>query len=131
MNKLKQKEIVMKIAVTAMGSNASDPVSTRFGRAPYFVIFEDQKAQPVKSIENPNVQAGGGAGIQSAQSLSDEGVDTVLTGNCGPKAFQVFGAAGIEIYTDAAGSVGKALEDFRAGRLSKADTANVGSHSGM
>jgi len=121
----------MKIAITAMGPNLGDDVSSRFGRAPYFVIAESEDATIVNSIANPNVAAGGGAGIQSAQTLADADVGAVLTGNCGPKAFQVFGAAEIEIYTGAAGSVESAIADFKAGKLKPANQANVNSHHGI
>jgi predicted Fe-Mo cluster-binding NifX family protein len=39
-------------------------------------------------IENPNLVASGGAGIQSAQLLANKGVKVVLTDNVGPNASQ-------------------------------------------
>lgn len=114
-----------------MGPSMNDEVSSRFGRAPYFLLIDLDESSLLKSIENPNVQVGGGAGVQSAQTLADEGVNTVLTGNCGPRAFQVFGAAEIDIYTGASGAVEEAVTAFKAGQLKKAGSANVNSHHGI
>ena len=121
----------MKIAVTAMGRELADQVSARFGRAPYFLIVNSEDITAIEAIENPNVSAGGGAGVQSAQLMADRDVEAVVTGDCGPKAFQVFGAAGINVFTGAAGSVRDAVEAFNAGKLSEAADANVPPHAGM
>lgn len=121
----------MKIAVTAMGRELTDQVSARFGRAPYFLIVNSEDITAIEAIENPNVSAGGGAGVQSAQLMADRDVEAVVTGDCGPKAFQVFGAAGVQVFTGAAGSVRDAVEVFNAGKLSEAADANVPPHAGM
>ena len=80
----------MKIAVTSTGPGLDDNVEARFGRCPYFLIIDIDTMQ-LEAIENPNTALGGGAGIQSAQLMSEKGVTTVLTGNRGPNAFNVFG----------------------------------------
>lgn len=121
----------MKIAVTAMGSEMTDEVSSRFGRAPYFIIVETDGMTLIEAIENPNVSAGGGAGVQSGQILADKDVATILTGNCGPKAFQVFEAAGIEIFNGASGCVKDAIAEFQSGKLQEASQPNVPSHHGI
>src|SRR6056297_3595548 len=100
-----------------MGPSMNNEVSSRFGRAPYFLLIDLDEDSLLKPIGNPNVEVGGGAGVQSAQTLADEGVHTVLTGNCGPKAFQVFGAADIDIYTGASGTVEETVAAFKAGQL--------------
>ena len=84
-----------------------------------------------EAIANPNIALGGGAGIQSAQLMSQKGVTTVLTGNCGPNAFNVFGQAGIQVVVGVSGPVRSAVEQFKAGVLSSASEPNVGSHFGM
>ena len=94
----------MKIAITSTGATLDDQVEARFGRCPCFLIV-DTDSMALEAIENPNVAAGGGAGVQSAQLMADKGVKTVLTGNCGPNAFQVFGAAGIQVIVGVSGSL--------------------------
>jgi len=83
-----------------------------------------------EAIENPNIALGGGAGIQSAQLMSEKGVTAVLTGNCGPNAFNVFGQAGVQVIVGVSGPVRSAVEQFKAGSLSSALGPNVASHFG-
>ena len=120
----------MKIAVTSTGPTLDDNVEARFGRCPYFLVIDTDTMQ-LEAIENPNIALGGGAGIRSAQLLSEKGVTTVLTGNCGPNAFNVFGQAGIQVNVGVSGPVRNAVEQFKTGALSSASEPNVGSHFGM
>ena len=64
-------------------SALNDSAEARFGRCAYFLIIDTDTMQ-FEAMENPNLALGGGAGIQSAQLMSEKGVKTVLTGNCGP-----------------------------------------------
>ncbi|MBW2637576.1 MAG: 4Fe-4S binding protein [Deltaproteobacteria bacterium] len=120
----------MKIAITASGPTLDDQVEVRFGRAPYYLIA-DSETMEYETVANPNVAAGGGAGIQSAQLMSDRGVKAILTGNCGPNAFRVFASAGIEIIVGVSGIVSEAIEQFKSGNLRAAASPNVESHFGM
>ena len=106
------------------------PVEARFGRAPYFIII-DTETMAHEAIENPNISAGGGAGIQSAQLIAERDVKFVLTGNCGPNAFNVFGAAGIQIIVGVTGTVIQAVEQFKSGAFDATNQPNVESHFGM
>jgi len=120
----------MKIAVTATGSTLDDTVEARFGRCPYFLIIDPDTLE-FEAVENPNIALGGGAGIQSAQLMANKNVSTVLTGNCGPNAFQTFGAAKIQVITGVSGQVRQAVEQYKSGALSGSTAPNVQSHSGM
>jgi predicted Fe-Mo cluster-binding NifX family protein/ferredoxin len=120
----------MKIAVTSAGPSLDDNVEARFGRCPYFMIIDTDTMQ-YESIENPNIALGGGAGIQSAQLMSEKGVTAVLTGNCGPNAFNVFGQAGIQVIVGVSGNVRNAVEQFKTGAFPSALGPNVASHFGM
>jgi len=70
----------MRIAVTSMGANLDSQVDPRFGRCQYFIIVDPESMQ-FEAVQNPNIQAGSGAGIATAQMIAQKGVDTVLTGN--------------------------------------------------
>jgi len=113
-----------------MGPTLDDLVEPRFGRAPWY-LFVDTETMEFEALRNPNVAAGGGAGIQSAQLMSDNNIRYVLTGNCGPNAFQVFNAAGVKLVVGAGGTVRQAVEQFKAGAYSTADQPNVEGHFGM
>jgi len=120
----------MKIAVTSTGPTLDDNVEARFGRCAYFLIIDTDTMQ-YEPIENPNIALGGGAGIQSAQLMSEKGVAAVLTGNCGPNAFSVFGQVGIQVIVGVSGAVRNAVEQFKAGTFSSASGPNVASHFGI
>lgn len=105
----------MKIAVTAVDDHLDAPVDSRFGRAAFFLIVNSDSLE-YKSIPNPNIDALGGAGIQSAQLVINNGITSLLTGKCGPKAFQALSSAGIQIYEEVTGTVREALEAFQNNR---------------
>jgi len=70
------------------------------------------------NVEEPNssIALGHGAGIQSAQ-LADKGVSVLLTGNCGPNAFQTLAAAGIQVIIGVASQVRKAFRMYKTGTM--------------
>jgi len=119
----------MKIAVTATGPSLDAPVDPRFGRCPYFLIVETDNLA-FEAVENPSVTLGGGAGIQSAQFISEKGARFVLTGNCGPNAYQTLSAAKIEVIVGCSGVVRDVVEQFKAGQLNAVNEPNVASHFG-
>ncbi len=119
----------MKIVVTATIPSLDGSVDPRFGRCPYFVIVETDDLA-FEAEENPNIALGGGAGIQSAQFINEKGVRFVLTGNCGPNAYQTLSAAGIEVIVGCSGLVRDVIEQFKTGRLAAANAPNVADHFG-
>jgi predicted Fe-Mo cluster-binding NifX family protein len=118
----------MKIAVSAQGAGLDSPVDPRFGRARYFIVVDTETGGISAHDNTVNLNAIQGAGIQSAKNVADLGVRAVVTGNVGPKAFTALTAAGIEVYTGASGTVRYILDAFRAGKLSRADKANMEGH---
>ncbi|MBW2011165.1 MAG: NifB/NifX family molybdenum-iron cluster-binding protein [Deltaproteobacteria bacterium] len=120
----------MKLAVSSTGPGLDDAVESRFGRCAYFLII-DPDTMEFEALPNPNITQGGGAGIQSAQLMAEKNVTVVLTGNCGPNAFQTFGAAGIQVITGISGQVRQAVEQYKSGALAKSSEPNVQSHFGM
>ncbi len=118
----------MKIAVSATGRNLDSAVDPRFGRAGMFLVIEDSTGA-FEVLENrQNVEAAQGAGIQAARIVSESGAGVVITGHCGPKAFQTLAAAGVKIVVGAEGTVEEALEQFKAGRLKPSSAPDVEGH---
>jgi predicted Fe-Mo cluster-binding NifX family protein len=120
----------MKIVVTAEGGDLDAPTSPRFGRCPTFVFVETETLA-CETMQNPAASASGGAGIQAAQFVVEQGAKAVLTGNVGPNAAEVLQAANIPIYLNGESTIRTAVEAFKAGRLIVADGANVAAHAGM
>lgn len=116
----------MKIAVTSHGENLWAPVDTRFGRADYFVLY-DQETESWDCVPNKqNLQAAHGAGIQAGQALAKTGANVLITGHVGPKAFRVLNAGQIQMYSldDLTGSVEDALAAFQSGKLTEITAPN-------
>ena len=119
----------MKIAISSSGQTLDDSVDARFGRCAYFLVIDPDTLE-FEPIQNPNIALGHGAGIQSAQLLANKGVTVVLTGNCGPNAFQTFAAAGIQVITGVAGQVREAVRMYKSGAMAGASGPNVQGHFG-
>lgn len=118
----------MKVAFTTSGSSLNAPFNNTFGRSPNFMIY-DLNSDTFEIVENmQNLNAAQGAGIQSAQTLAKSGVQCLISGHCGPKAFRVLSAAGIKIYYAKEATVADALHAFRNGNLPLAQSADVESH---
>ncbi len=120
----------MKICVTSQGDNLDSQVDPRFGRCQYFIIVDTETLE-FEAIQNSNIAAMGGAGIQSGQLVAGKQVKVVITGNVGPNAFQTLQAAGIEVVTGASGSVKEAVEKYKKGEFKSAEGPSVGSKFGV
>jgi predicted Fe-Mo cluster-binding NifX family protein len=110
----------MKIAVSSTGKSLESNVSDIFARCPYFIIveIENGKIQKVETIENKNANQLGQAGISVAKFLAEKNVKAVITGNVGPRAFDVLKQFNIEIY-QGEGKVKEVIEKFIEGKLEK------------
>jgi predicted Fe-Mo cluster-binding NifX family protein len=118
----------MKVAITSEGTTLDANVDPRFGRCKHFIIADSEDGS-FEAIDNTqNLNAASGAGIQSAETVVKHGVEAVLTGHCGPKAFRALSAADITVYTGAAGTVRDALEELTTGKLLPAQDADVDGH---
>lgn len=118
----------MKIAVTSKGQDLDSEVDPRFGRAAYILIVDSETSE-YKTLDNrENVNALKGAGIQAARSVSDSGAEVLVTGFCGPNAFQALSAAKIKVASNAGGTVRDAVKAYLEGKLTLADKANVNGH---
>jgi predicted Fe-Mo cluster-binding NifX family protein len=121
----------MKICISAtgsIGSHGNNPerlldaqVDPRFGRCPFFVIV-DTEGMKLEALLNRSSQAMHGAGIFAAQDVVNRGVQTVITGSVGPKAYQVLAAAGIRVITGAGGTVRQVIESYKKGKLQASST---------
>ena len=90
----------MKVAVSSEGPGLESQVDPRFGRAGGFVIV-DMETMQTDYVDNGASQAAAqGAGIQTAERLAGLGVQAVMSGYVGPKAFTALKAAGLDVYQD-------------------------------
>ena len=120
----------MKIAVSATAPGLDSEVDPRFGRCQYFIIIDPQSME-FEALDNSNAMAAGGAGISTAQMIASKGAEVVLTGNCGPNAYQTLSAAGIQVITGVAGRIRDAIEAHKTGKFQSSAQPSVAAHYGM
>ena len=120
----------MRIAISATNATLDAEVDPRFGRCQYFIIVDPETTQ-FEAMENSSAMASRGAGISAAQMVADKGVQAILTGNCGPNAYQVLSSAGIQVISGVSGNVKDVIEGYRAGKFKASNRANVPDHFGM
>jgi len=119
----------VRVAISSSGPDLDGSIDPRFGRCAY-LVFADTQTMAFEAVPNPNVTAGGGAGINTAQMVIDKGAEAVITGNMGPNAFGVLNQAGIPVYTGATGSPRQAMESYASGAFSATQSPTVGGHYG-
>jgi len=110
-------------------------MNNRFGRCASFtyVTIENNEIVEVKSVANDAQGAMGGAGIQAAQIIGNNGATEVIVGNLGPNAMSSLSALNLKIYQSQGGNLTvKELIDMRlSGKLQVLTSSNVGAHAGM
>jgi len=119
----------MKIALSATGLTLDDEVDPRFGRCQYFIIV-DTDTMEFEAVDNTSAMQPGGAGISTGQMIAGKGAQVVLTGNCGPNAYQVLSSAGIQVITGVGGKIRDAVNAYKSGQLQASAQPNVSAHSG-
>lgn len=106
----------MKVAISSSGNTLDASVDPRFGRCLYFIVVDTDKEE-FKVIENSGAGRPGGAGVNAAQLLIDEGVEVLVSGNVGPNAEQALKAGGVRIITGVSGTVKDVVENIRRGEI--------------
>lgn len=117
----------MKICIPTMGDKPESGISVRFGRTPYFLVY-DTETKEWEATVNGSAQQPGGAGISTAQTITTLKAGVLVAPNCGPNAYNVLAEAGIKVYTCGDVSVVDALAEFQAGNLTEMAGPNVESH---
>ena len=118
----------MKIAVTSTGRDLASKMDPRFGRAVYFIVVDPDTMQFEATDNRQIINLAQGAGLQSGKNVVDQQVQVLITGHCGPKAFQVLKSAGVSIFLGAHGSVADAIAQYKSGRLQAVDQPDVAGH---
>lgn len=103
-------------------------LESRFGRCARFVVARTGSTE-VQTVDNDtNRNAPQGAGIQAATKVAALGVDAVVTGHTGPKAWKVLQAAGIKVYHADPAPLKDLLSRLEAGTLDAASGADTEGH---
>jgi len=120
----------MKIILSVTSPKLDSDLDPRFGRAAYYLIV-DLDTMNWEAVENPALNASGGAGIQAAQFVTKHQCQAVLSGDFGPNAFNALKAAGVGMYLyGSASGVQQALDLFKAGKLEMLAAPTAAGHHG-
>ena len=87
----------MKIAIPSSSNQEDAMMYERFGRCNYFCIY-DSESDKIDFVNNPAVNARGGAGFQAVEFLINNGVNAVIVPRLGPNAEGVLRRGDIEVY---------------------------------
>ncbi|MHC4544781.1 MAG: carbon storage regulator CsrA [Planctomycetota bacterium] len=106
-------EELVKIAVASTGPTLEDYVGTWNGHNGYLLIIDPDTMQ-YEVLQNPLAALHGpAAGRAFSQLLLQEGVHTILAGNCGTNMPKVLGDTDISIVVGMTGSVRDTVEQFK------------------
>ncbi len=118
----------MKIAISSQGKTLDSELDPRFGRAAYILVVDTETLDFEAFDNNDNKNAFKGAGIQAAAMVCDKNAEVLLTGFCGPNAFQTLDAAGVKVVSDQSGRVIDVVQKFKQGGAVYAENANKDGH---
>jgi predicted Fe-Mo cluster-binding NifX family protein len=104
----------MRIAVAVQEKGVDARVDPRFGRAPFFALY-DTSSGSMEFRPNSAMNAASGAGLEAAKLMADWGVDLVLAGEVGPKAQDVLNSRGIRILKPKKTTLKEALSEIKEG----------------
>jgi predicted Fe-Mo cluster-binding NifX family protein len=106
------------ISVTHEGEGMNALMDGRFGRAEAFLVVDRGSGEVVETIDNASAGASHGAGTAAANAMKSGGVEAVISGRFGPKAFDALQALGIETWVAPPGiTAGEALRMLDDGAL--------------
>lgn len=114
----------MKICITSKDAFLGSEIAKNFDSCTYFIFVEANKLgfeaylniNKDNSIENI---------IKSAQFISEQKADVLITGNMEQKAYDFISNAGIMIITGVSGIIKDAINKFKKNELKPADKYTV------
>jgi predicted Fe-Mo cluster-binding NifX family protein len=97
---------------------AQSEINDHFGMTEDFAVFdyEDGEAKGLRFISNDPREQGAKS---NAQFLAGNGIKVVLSGWIGPHMLVELLRDGIRVFKGATGTVGDAIEDYKAGMLTE------------
>ncbi|MFA6959655.1 MAG: NifB/NifX family molybdenum-iron cluster-binding protein [Opitutaceae bacterium] len=107
----------MKIAIACNTPSPTSQVALRFGRAPWFLVY-DTVANRFYSLRHPlNDPGSEDAGIDAARLLRCTQIGAVVAGQFGDSALRILHSAHICVTAAGRITAAQALADFKHGRL--------------
>jgi predicted Fe-Mo cluster-binding NifX family protein len=79
-----------------------------------YLLFVDSETMQYTAILNKSANASGGAGIEAAKEVLEQGAQVIISGNPGPNAMQVLTAGGVKAVSYAMGTVREVVENYKS-----------------
>ena len=117
----------MKIAISATGRGLDSKIDAKFERCNFFLIVDIEK-NSLLSFENKTKDRPREIGGIIGQLVANEGIDTVITSDIGPSAFDVLKRYGIKVY-QAEGIIEYTIQSLKKGKLTELKKATVPRYS--
>jgi predicted Fe-Mo cluster-binding NifX family protein len=113
----------MKIVLTTTQPDLDADLDRRFGRCAYLLVVDPHSLE-WQAKPNAGSGAAGGAGVQTAQFVSAQQAQAVISGDFGPNAFEALQAAGVDMYQfGTCRTAREAVQHFLDGNLHKVELA--------
>jgi predicted Fe-Mo cluster-binding NifX family protein len=87
----------MKTAISSIGRGLDSSIDVKFERCHFFLILDIEK-NTLLPIENKTKDRPHEIGGTVGQLIANQGIDSVITTDIGPRAFEMFKRYGIKIY---------------------------------
>lgn len=108
----------MNIAFCSTGCDLQSPLDNRFGRASFFLVY-NQDSGEVTCIENTARSAAGGAGTMAVQQLVDNKAELVIAPEVGPQAMDALKKFNMKVFNQkGAKTAEEALVLYKENKLS-------------
>jgi len=117
----------MKIAISVTGRGLDSNIDAKFERCKFFLILDIEK-NSLLSFENKTKDRPREIGGTIGPLIAKEGIDTVITSDIGPSAFDIFKRHGIKVY-QAEGIVEEAVHRLKEGKLEELTKPTVPRYS--
>jgi predicted Fe-Mo cluster-binding NifX family protein len=113
----------MKIVLTTTQPDLDAELDRRFGRCAFLLVVDPYSLE-WQAKSNAGALAAGGAGVQTAQFVSAQKAQAVISGDYGPNAFEALQAAGVEMYQfGSCRTAREAVQSFLVGKLQQVGAA--------
>lgn len=105
----------MKVAI----ATENNQVAAHFGRCPQYTIatIKDGTVENIDTVANPGHEPG-----RLPRLLASLGVNCIIAGGMGPRAQELFAAAGIATIVGVSGLVDEVLDSYLQGTLTQGDS---------
>jgi predicted Fe-Mo cluster-binding NifX family protein len=107
----------MKVAITSSNNSLKSNLDPRFARSSYWYIYDSSTEKGYFLDNTENVEVEQGAGIKAATKLIELTIESLITGDLGPKASKVLKNKVTVFKGDKNKSIGENLNLFMNNKL--------------